>query len=59
MHDAETRRELGERSGNWRQLFNTLLESHTYKGFIAPRKENGEWVNIDPAKAYGSWVEYF
>lgn len=59
MRDEDTRRELRERSGNWSQLFNPLLESHTYKGFIAPRKENGEWVNIDPAKAYGSWVEYF
>lgn len=59
MRDEDTRKELGERSGNWSQLFNPLLESHTYKGFIAPRKENAEWVNIDPAKAYGSWVEYF
>lgn len=59
MHDENTQKELNERSGNWSQLFNPLQESHTYKGFIVPRKANGEWVAIDPAKAYGSWVEYF
>lgn len=59
MHDENTQKELYERSGNWSQLFNPLQESHTYKGFIVPRKANGEWVAIDPAKAYGSWVEYF
>lgn len=24
-----------------------------------PRRENGEWVKIDPAQRYGPWVEYF
>lgn len=59
MRDKDTQKQLYARSGNWRRLFNPSLDSHGYKGFIAPRRENGEWVTLDPAKPYGSWVEYF
>ncbi len=59
MRDGDTQKQLSERSGNWRRLFNPSLESHGHKGFIAPRKENGEWVAMDPVKTYGSWVEFF
>jgi predicted alpha-1,2-mannosidase len=59
MNDKETASFLMERSGNWEKLFDPNLESQGFKGFIAPRKENNEWINIDPAKRYGSWVEYF
>ncbi|MDR3217526.1 MAG: GH92 family glycosyl hydrolase [Dysgonamonadaceae bacterium] len=59
MNDNETAANLFNRSGNWDKIFNTELESHGFKGFVAPRKSNGEWINIDPAKHFGSWVEYF
>lgn len=59
MNDLETEKRLRERSEKWVNLFNTDLENHDFKGFIAPRKEDGAWINIDPSKRYGSWVEYF
>lgn len=59
MNDNKTSISLLNRSNNWTKLFNSNLESHGFKGFISPRKENGEWITIDPSKKYGSWVEYF
>ncbi len=59
MRDTCTQRELYQRSCNWERLFNVQLSSFGYKGFIAPRKKDGIWLIIDPAKTYGSWVEYF
>lgn len=57
--DDSTAKFLYERSKSWEKIFNPNLESGGYKGFTGPRKENGEWIEIDPAKVYGSWVEYF
>lgn len=57
--DQSTADMLRKRSNNWDKLFNKELESRNFKGFIAPRKENGEWIQIDPTQVYGSWVEYF
>lgn len=59
MNDLETEKILRKRSDKWINLFNPDLESHSFKGFIAPRKEDGTWIDIDPSKRYGSWVEYF
>lgn len=59
MNDLKTGQLLKERSEKWINLFDPDLESHGFKGFVAPRKENGAWIKIDPAKRYGSWVEYF
>lgn len=59
MGDNETANYLERRSGEWVNLFNPELESHGFKGFVGPRKENGDWIKIDPAQRYGSWVEYF
>ena len=59
MGDHETARMLSQRSCSWEKLFDTSLESDGFKGFVAPRKENGQWISIDPKKTYGSWVEYF
>ena len=56
--DAEHAELLRKRSRNWDRIFNPELESRGFKGFIAPRRENGEWIDIDPAKHYGSWLEY-
>jgi len=48
-----------KRSQLWSELWNPNLESRGFKGYIGPRKTNGEWINIDPAKNWGSWGEYF
>lgn len=59
MNDTATANLLLNRAGKWVNLFNPQLESHGFKGFVGPRKKNGEWIGIDPAQRYGSWVEYF
>lgn len=59
MGDSLVKEQLLERATHWENLFNPELESHGFKGFIGPRKADGEWIKIDPAKRYGSWVEYF
>lgn len=59
MGDSLTHNRLARRSGSWKQLFNPEAESFGYKGFVIPRRPDGQWVSIDPAKNYGSWVEYF
>jgi len=59
MNDRTNADLLKDRSESWQKLFNPNLESGGFKGFIGPRKEDGEWINIDPAKIYASWVEYF
>jgi predicted alpha-1,2-mannosidase len=59
MGDAATAKELKARAESWKMLYNNELESKGFKGFFAPRKEDGKWINIDPAKWYASWVEYF
>lgn len=59
MNDDGIADSLLKRSAKWQNIFNPNSESHGFKGFVAPRKENGEWIKIDPAQRYGSWVEYF
>lgn len=59
MNDNRMADSLLERSAKWENIFNPDLESYGFKGFVAPRKENEEWIAIDPAQRYGSWVEYF
>lgn len=59
LNDTSTAIQLKERSKKWIYLFNNELDSHGFKGFVAPRKKNGEWITIDPTERYGSWVEYF
>ena len=59
MGDHETARMLSQRSCSWEKLFDTSLESDGFKGFVAPRKENGQWISIDPKKTYGSWGGIF
>ena len=59
MGDSLVANQLSERATHWVNLFNPNLESHGFKGFIAPRTESGKWIEIDPAHRYGSWVEYF
>jgi predicted alpha-1,2-mannosidase len=59
MHDIAMRHMLYKRSCNWKMLFNNQLNSYGYKGFVTPRREDGQWLTVDPAQMYGSWVEYF
>lgn len=59
MNDHETSTKLEERSGKWINLFNPDLVSFGFKGFIAPKKSNGDWIDINPAEKYGSWTNYF
>lgn len=47
------------RSGNWQNLWNPDLTYGDYTGFIGPRKQNGEFIDIDVTKNGGSWKEYF
>lgn len=48
-----------KRSEQWQQLWNSKAKSNGYKGFIVPRKKNGEWINIDISKNWGSWNNYY
>ena len=48
-----------DRSGKWVNLWDAKAESDGYKGFIVPKKLNGDFVKID-LKAYpGSWNNNF
>ena len=59
MGDWSTARVLAQRCEKWEMLFDSELSSDGFKGFIAPRKENGQRIQIDPKKVYGSWTDYF
>jgi predicted alpha-1,2-mannosidase len=59
MNDNKTGQFLMTRSSAWEKLFNPALESFGYKGFVGPKTEQGKWITLDPAKKYGSWVDYF
>ncbi|MCD7971545.1 MAG: GH92 family glycosyl hydrolase [Candidatus Azobacteroides sp.] len=59
MGDETMADTLRKRASQWVNLFNPEMESHGFKGFVIPRKENRQWISIDPAQRYGSWVEYF
>ena len=59
MNDNETAKLLESRSEKWTNLFNPDLESSGFKGFISPKMKDGKWVDINPAKRYGSWEKYF
>ncbi len=59
MGDEATARRMEQRATQWTQMFNPELESHGFRGFIAPRRADGSWVDIDPEHVYGSWVDYF
>ena len=56
--DAEHAELLRKRSRNWDRIFNPELESRGFKGFIAPRRENGEWIHKYTDIHYGSCLEY-
>lgn len=36
------------RSQQWENLWNTSLESETFKGFIGPKRTDGTWLEYDP-----------
>lgn len=59
MGDSTVAAEMAERSRAWENLFDPTLESHGFKGFIAPRRADGSRVAIDAAHVYGPWVDYF
>lgn len=59
LGDVKTAEDLSERSRQWVNMFNPDLESHGFTGFVSPRESDGTFVDIDPAKVYGPWVEYF
>lgn len=48
-----------KRSHQWKELWNTDLESHGFKGFIDARKPNGEFVFFEPTRYGGSWTSPF
>ena len=48
-----------KRSKQWENLWNAELVSDGFKGFIAPKDVEGNWINIDPKKDWHSWHEYF
>ncbi|HEY9509995.1 MAG TPA: GH92 family glycosyl hydrolase [Verrucomicrobiae bacterium] len=39
-----------QRSSGWENLWNPEAESEGWKGFIAPRRMNGSWVDYDPRR---------
>lgn len=48
-----------QRSGNWENLWNPALAYGDYTGFIGPRARNGDFIDIDVTRNWGSWKEYF
>jgi predicted alpha-1,2-mannosidase len=48
-----------ERSTKWIALWNPEAQSDGFKGFIEPKNLNGDFVNIDLKKNWGSWRNYF
>jgi len=48
-----------QRSKQWVNLWNKDAESDGFKGFIMPRKLNGDFVAIDLKKNPSSWRDYF
>lgn len=48
-----------KRSANWQNLWNPDAVYNEFTGFIAPRKKDGTWVDIDPGRHWGSWVKHF
>lgn len=67
MKDKAFARQMLERSHSWQKLFNAQLkdDESNIRGFIAPRRENGEWCTerneqpFSPRHGYASWVEFF
>ncbi len=59
MGDSAVAAEMSRRSLQWERMFNPGLESNGFKGFISPVTASGEFIEIDPAEVYGSWVDYF
>ena len=47
------------RSTQWINLWNPDAESDGFKGFIVPKDKDGNFLNIDPGKNWGSWHNYF
>ncbi len=47
------------RSRQWQNLFNPEAQSDGFKGFVAPRTEDGRWPSFDLKKYPGSWDLYF
>jgi len=47
------------RSKQWINLWDKNAQSDNFKGFIMPRKLNGEFIETDPKKYPGSWKNYF
>ncbi|MFC3559266.1 GH92 family glycosyl hydrolase [Pedobacter jamesrossensis] len=47
------------RSKQWINLWNPQAESDGFKGFITPKRLNGDFVNISLKKNWGSWKDYF
>lgn len=59
MGDTATAAAMASRARAWENMFDHDLESHGFKGFIAPREADGTRVSIDAAHAYGPWTDYF
>lgn len=59
MGDSINKKIFLYRSEKWVNLFNPNAESHGFKGFVEPRRLNGDWISIDLTKKYGPWIEYF
>jgi len=47
------------RSKRWISLWNSEAASDGFKGFVMPKRSNGEWIPIDPKRRWESWKEYF
>jgi predicted alpha-1,2-mannosidase len=47
------------RSKNWINLWDPTAKSDGFKGFIMPKKTDGNFVKIDPKISAGSWKDYF
>jgi predicted alpha-1,2-mannosidase len=57
---AEDHARYVARSRKWEALWNGDAESDGFRGFVAPRRADGSWVQpFDPKERFRSWKEYF
>lgn len=57
--DKKNAKRYLERSGKWINLWNENATSDGYSGFIVPKTADGEFIDIDIKKNWGSWKMHF
>lgn len=59
LKDKKAANKYLERSGKWINLWNENATSDGYSGFITPKTADGQFIDIDIKKDWGSWKKHF